>query len=73
MRPSNIDLTRKEDGHWLSFSVSNGDGAVFRIESLESKLGYIAYKALIGWAKEQVGDVGADMADGMDKLIEKIT
>lgn len=49
-----ITLTRKEDGHWLSFESSKGNHALLGIESLESKFGHIAWKAIMEWAEEQV-------------------
>ena len=48
-----ITLSRKEDGHWLSFESSKGNSACLRIESLEDKFGYITWKAIMEWAEEQ--------------------
>ena len=48
-----IELSRKEDGHWLAFTTTEGNGACLRIESLKNKLGYITWKAIMEWAEEQ--------------------
>jgi len=48
-----IELTRKDDGHWLAFKTTKGNGACLRIESLKDKLGYITWKAIMEWAEDQ--------------------
>ena len=48
-----IELSRKEDGHWLAFTTTEGNGACLRIESLKDKLGYVTWKAIMEWAEEQ--------------------
>ena len=48
-----IELSRKEDGHWLSFTTTKGNSACLRIESLKDRFGYITWKAIMEWAEEQ--------------------
>ncbi len=48
-----ITITRKKDGHWLSFKSSKGNAASLRVESLRSKFGYVTWKAIMEWAEEQ--------------------
>jgi len=48
-----LELSRKDDGHWLSFTTTKGNSACLRIESLKDKFGYITWKAIMEWAEEQ--------------------
>ena len=68
-----IELSRKEDGYWLSFTTAKGNGACLRIETLKDRFGYITWKAIMEWAIEQTEQpeisIGAEMADCFDKMI----
>jgi len=54
-----IDIEKKEDGYWLIFNTSTGNGALLNLsqkfgpDSCTTSLGPVAKAAILEWAEEQ--------------------